>query len=150
MPRLRPDLANPVSTSAPSERSLSGIKVTLVKLIGILSFEDTSVGDMVREEGGVQLVLGMTEVDERNPCESCRQGFYRRILHGYDRIWAEAATDLREHALFAVRNLLLDNPANQAIVTRMDPIGVMSETGDVLPLPERMKPASVNGSAATS
>lgn len=70
VPRLRPDPANPVSTEAPSERSLSGIKVTLVKLIGVLSYEDTKVGDQVREAGGIQLILGMTEVDELNPCKS--------------------------------------------------------------------------------
>lgn len=34
---------------------------------------------------------------------------------------------------------MLDNPANQAIVTQMDPLGVVSETGEVLPLPEKMR-----------
>ncbi len=37
-------------------------------MLGILTFEDTAVGDVVRDCGGVQVILGMTEVDERNPC----------------------------------------------------------------------------------
>lgn len=46
---------------------------------------------------------------------------------------------MREHALLTVRNLMWNNPANQAVVTQMDPIGVVSETGEVLPLPEKMR-----------
>jgi ataxin-10 len=69
MPRIRPSPANPVSDQAPTERSLGGIKVSLVRLLGVLSFEDTAIGDQVRLRGGVQLVLGMTEVDELNPCK---------------------------------------------------------------------------------
>jgi ataxin-10 len=69
MPRVRPSPANPVSNDAPTERSLGGIKVSLIRLLGVLSYENTKVGDQVREQGGVQLVLSMTEVDELNPCE---------------------------------------------------------------------------------
>lgn len=47
--------------------------------------------------------------------------------------------DLREHALFTVRNLMQNNPQNQAVIAQMDPVGVLSETGEVLPVPERMK-----------
>ena len=69
MPRLRPSPANPVSTEAPTERSLGGIKVSLIRLLGVLTYNDQSVSDQVRQHGGVQLVLSMTEVDELNPCE---------------------------------------------------------------------------------
>jgi ataxin-10 len=34
---------------------------------------------------------------------------------------------------------MLGNPANQAIIDEMDPVGVLSETGELLPVPERMK-----------
>ncbi len=34
---------------------------------------------------------------------------------------------------------MLRNPANQAIIAEMDPVGVISETGELLPLPERMR-----------
>ena len=47
--------------------------------------------------------------------------------------------DLREHALLTVRNLMLNNPANQATIHEMDPVGVISETGEILPLPEKMR-----------
>jgi ataxin-10 len=70
MPRLRPSPANPVSNDAPTERSLGGIKVSLIRLLGVLSYENTNVGDQVRSHGGIELVLSMTEVDELNPCMS--------------------------------------------------------------------------------
>jgi ataxin-10 len=47
--------------------------------------------------------------------------------------------DLREHALFTIRNLMRDNLANQAVVKEMDPVGVVSDSGEVLPLPEKLK-----------
>jgi hypothetical protein len=60
-PALPPDQARP----------LAQLKRNLVQLLGILSFEDIAVGDQVREHGGIQLLLSLTEVDEANPCESC-------------------------------------------------------------------------------
>lgn len=56
--------------------------------------------------------------------------------------FADQCKVLREHALFCVRNLMLNNPANQAIIKEMDPIGVLSETGELLPVPEKMKKKS--------
>ncbi|CAD6577777.1 MAG: hypothetical protein TREMPRED_002036 [Tremellales sp. Tagirdzhanova-0007] len=113
LPRVKPS----VNTSLPSTSEaapLSSVKRNLVRLLGILTFEDTAVGDLVREYDGVHLILSMTEVDELNPY-------------------------LREHALFVTRNLMLRNPANQALIAEMDPVGVVSETGELLPLPERMR-----------
>lgn len=34
---------------------------------------------------------------------------------------------------------MLRNPANQALIAEMDPVGVVSESGELLPLPERMR-----------
>lgn len=56
--------------------------------------------------------------------------------------FADQCKVLREHALFCVRNLMLNNPVNQAIIKEMDPIGVLSETGELLPVPEKMKKTS--------
>lgn len=56
--------------------------------------------------------------------------------------FADQCKVLREHALFCVRNLMLNNPANQAIIKEMDPIGVLSETGELLPVSEKMKKKS--------
>jgi len=131
LPRVKPGNV-PLHSASAEIAPLSGIKSNLVRLLGILTYEDIAVGDLVRECGGVQLVLSMTEVDESNPCTSCSHCFY----------WfgnAELSSDLREHALFVTRNLMLHNPANQALVAQMDPVGLVSETGELLPLPERMR-----------
>ena len=32
-----------------------------------------------------------------------------------------------------------DNPANQAVIAEMDPVGVVSQSGELLPLPERLR-----------
>lgn len=52
---------------------------------------------------------------------------------------ADPNVDLREHALFTVRNLMRNNLENQAIIKQMDPVGVLSDSGEVLPVPEKMK-----------
>ena len=62
-----PDTAS--ALSADQIRPIASLKRILVQLLGILSFSRPSVGDQVRKYGGVQLILGMTEVDENNPCE---------------------------------------------------------------------------------
>ncbi|TYJ51520.1 hypothetical protein B9479_007904 [Cryptococcus floricola] len=98
----------------PELKPFTKVKRDLVRLLSILSFEDTFVGDQVREWSGVELVLGMTEIDEGNPY-------------------------LREHALFCIRNLMRNNPANQDVIKQMNPVGVLSDTGELLPLPEKMK-----------
>lgn len=38
---------------------------------------------------------------------------------------------------------MLNNPANQAIIKEMDPVGVLSETGELLPVPDKMKKKSI-------
>jgi hypothetical protein len=40
-----------------------------MNLLSILTFEDKSMCDYVRECNGVEVVLGMTQVDEASPCE---------------------------------------------------------------------------------
>lgn len=159
LPRLKP-------SSTPSNRSdplpdvtpISTLKRNLVRLLGILTFNDKSTSDLVRHYGGVEMILGMTEVDELNPCELLLHspirniseflisGLYNTIhdqsCHGSPVSHEErqlTRTDLREHALFAVRNLMLGNVENQAVVDRMDPVGVIGEDGEVLPLPEKMR-----------
>lgn len=75
--------------------------------------------------------MGLTEVDEANPCELTTGALYCAPR-------AHPA-DLREHALLTIRNLMLNNPANQAVISQMDPVGVISDQGEVLPLPEKMR-----------
>ncbi|ORX38576.1 spinocerebellar ataxia type 10 protein domain-domain-containing protein [Kockovaella imperatae] len=128
LPRVKPAQAQTAASLPDELRPVSNIKRNLARLIGILSFDDTTVGNQVRQYEGVQLLLSMTEVDESNPY-------------------------LREHALFAVRNLMKNNPANQAVIAEMDPVGIISESGELLPLPERLRrqrqaeaPYGTNGS----
>ncbi|KAI9511595.1 spinocerebellar ataxia type 10 protein domain-containing protein [Russula earlei] len=67
------------------------LKRDLVRLLGILSHNCKAIQDRIRLRGGIPVVLNLCVVDDRNPY-------------------------LREHALFALRNLLHDNPENQAVV----------------------------------
>jgi ataxin-10 len=42
-----------------------------VRLVGILCHHDKAVQDRVRECGGIEAVMNLCVVDERNPCEDC-------------------------------------------------------------------------------
>lgn len=120
LPRVKP------KEQAPEEPlPFSNVKRDLVRLLSVLTFNDTAVGDAVREAGGVELVLSLCETDDRNPY-------------------------LREHALLCVRNLMMGNPANQEIIKQMDPVGIVGENGELLPLPERLKKANLKSGTGSS
>lgn len=71
-PRTNPRNPSPptaTTTIQPELKPFSNLKRDLVRLLGVLTFNDTRVGDQVREYEGVQLVLSLTEIDEGNPCE---------------------------------------------------------------------------------
>jgi ataxin-10 len=123
LPRIKPTPATAEENAAAAagqmsqreiEHAFANVKRDLVRLLAVLAYNDTAVGDDVRAAGGVQLVLGLCETDERNAY-------------------------LREHALFAVRNLMMGNPANQAIIAEMEPLGLVGEDGVLGPLPEKLK-----------
>ena len=57
------------------------------------------VQDLVRESGGLLLVLSMTQLDEQNPY-------------------------IREHAVFTLRYLLQGNGKSQDLIREMRPVGV--------------------------
>lgn len=80
LPRVKPSAASRPPTSN-GTAPLSSIKRDLVRLLGVLTFEDTAVGDLVQGCGGVQLVLSMTEVDVSNPCMSHLD---RKVVFGAD------------------------------------------------------------------
>ncbi|CAE7212270.1 unnamed protein product [Rhizoctonia solani] len=115
IPRIQFGEAKPVvaEANAPSADKAS-LPVTrfqfqkrdLVRLLGILVHDDTSIQTRVREAGGVQLILGLCVIDENNPF-------------------------IREHALFTLRNLLHKNTENQQIVREMEPTGRIDENGIV-------------------
>ncbi|CAN0500347.1 unnamed protein product, partial [Ectocarpus sp. 8 AP-2014] len=76
----------------------AGRKVELLKVIGNACFRCRRSQDLVRQEGGLPLVLNHCAVDEANPL-------------------------LREYALLALRNLCEGNPANQASIASLQPQG---------------------------
>ncbi|KAJ3571925.1 hypothetical protein NP233_g3434 [Leucocoprinus birnbaumii] len=74
------------------------LKRDLVRLLGILCHEKRAVQDRVRGVGGIEVVMNMCVIDERNPY-------------------------LREHAIFTLHNLLKDNRENQDVVDSIQPSG---------------------------
>ena len=71
IPRVKPSQRQ-TEPDIPELAPLRNVKRDIVRLIGILSFDDPAVGDQVRQAEGVQLILSMTEVDESNPCQSTK------------------------------------------------------------------------------
>jgi ataxin-10 len=45
---------------------------------------------------------------------------------------------IREYALLAVRNLMINNVANQAVIKEMDPVGMVGPDGELREMPARM------------
>lgn len=84
----------------------SYLKRDLVRLLGILCQGTKAVQDRVRFCGGIPVVMNLCVVDERNPY-------------------------LREHAIFALHNLLEGNAENQAIVDSIKPTASWNEDGQL-------------------
>ncbi|KAH9066665.1 spinocerebellar ataxia type 10 protein domain-containing protein, partial [Lactarius vividus] len=80
-----------VPAQSAGEAGFSYLKRDLVRLLGILCYNNKAMQDRVRLCGGIPVVLNLCVIDDRNPY-------------------------LREHALFAVRNLLHNNSENKAVV----------------------------------
>ncbi|KAG8771048.1 hypothetical protein FRC12_003880 [Ceratobasidium sp. 428] len=105
--KVRPQFPN---TSSPNELvspDVSGfqfVKRDLIRLLGTVVHDDKSIQDRIRERGGIQVVLSLCAVDDRNPY-------------------------IREHALFTLRNLLHNNKENQDVVRELEPMGRWDENG---------------------
>ncbi|KAI0041053.1 hypothetical protein FA95DRAFT_1501960, partial [Auriscalpium vulgare] len=80
------------------------LKRDLVRLLGVLCHDSRGTQDRVRLCQGIPVVLNLCVIDERNPY-------------------------LREHALFALRNILHHNADNQAVVDAIRPMGTWDEDG---------------------
>ncbi|KAI9066956.1 hypothetical protein FKP32DRAFT_1644839 [Trametes sanguinea] len=83
-------------------QAFAHVKRDLVRLLGILASENRAVQDRVRECGGIPVVMNLCVVDDYNPY-------------------------MREHAIFALRNLLFGNVENQAVVDSIKPVGKWDE-----------------------
>ncbi|EKM81810.1 hypothetical protein AGABI1DRAFT_118880 [Agaricus bisporus var. burnettii JB137-S8] len=85
-----------MSNSPPDNRGFAYLKRDLVRLLGILCHEKRAVQDRIREAGGIEVVMNMCVIDERNPY-------------------------LKEHAILTLRNLLKNNSENQEVVKSIQP-----------------------------
>ncbi|GAA5885464.1 hypothetical protein JCM3774_002592 [Rhodotorula dairenensis] len=114
---------------APSDgtAAIAQLQRTAVQYLGITSFATPTrnadpqtksrvkrAQDRVREAGGLGLVLGMCQIDERNPT-------------------------MREHALFTIRNLLKGNQENQDFVDALKPQYRLGQNGELLDLPPALR-----------
>ncbi|KAF8727186.1 hypothetical protein AX14_007502 [Amanita brunnescens Koide BX004] len=82
----------------------SYLKRDLVRLLGILCHKERKVQDRIRECGGIQIIMNMCVIDERNPY-------------------------LKEHAILALRNILEDNGENQNVVESIKPVNESETQG---------------------
>ncbi|GAA5955880.1 hypothetical protein JCM21900_003860 [Sporobolomyces salmonicolor] len=123
-PASPPSTSPSVSTSAEADSpAIEQLKRTCVRYLGIVSFvpahgksdvETKRAQARVRESGGLALLLGMCQIDERNPT-------------------------LREHALFAIRNVLKGNQENQEFVEGIKPQFVVGPDGALQDLPPALR-----------
>ncbi|RDB23860.1 Ataxin-10 [Hypsizygus marmoreus] len=104
----------PTQQSTADPTGFQYLKRDLVRLLGILCHEIKAVQDLVRERGGIQIVMNLCVVDERNPY-------------------------LREHAIFTLHSLLKDNRENQAVVDAIKPIGEWDENGVLKDTPRAVR-----------
>ncbi|KAF9048221.1 hypothetical protein BDZ89DRAFT_1057796 [Hymenopellis radicata] len=110
LPRINFGKAVPVvgaeasSSAQPTDTGFSYLKRDLVRLLGVLCHENRAVQDRIRECGGIEVVMNLCVVDERNPY-------------------------LREHAIFTLHNLLKGNAENQSLVQEIQPASQWDEDG---------------------
>lgn len=116
-------VATPTQQSTTDNTGFPYLKRDLVRLLGILCHEIKAVQDLARECGGIQVVMNLCVVDERNPCA------YPLSIAVVDKSELNSCSDLREHAIFTLQCLLKGNPENQAVVDAIKPTGEWDETG---------------------
>lgn len=123
----------------PVKAGFSYVKRDLVRLLGISCAGERGVQDRVRACGGIPVVMNLCVVDERNPCKSPEPSIYLD-RPGRDPLLCFAPfhlglvaplmvltphncfPDLREHAIFALHNLLEGNAENQSLVDQIRPL----------------------------
>jgi ataxin-10 len=115
-----PGVAGPQSAAA---TGFPYVKRDLVRLLGILAHNERTVQDRVRACNGIPTVMNMCVIDDLNPCT-----FHLPFLP-LVAVTHYACKDLREHAIFALRNLLQGNKENQEVVDSIKPTGVWDEEG---------------------
>ncbi|KAL8278671.1 hypothetical protein RQP46_008963 [Phenoliferia psychrophenolica] len=94
--------------------ALGQLKRSCVRLLGIVCFDQKDAQDRIRECGGLTLLLGMCQIDDTN-------------------------LTLREHAMFAIRNILHGNETNQALVAGMKAQYLVGPQGQIQDLPPALR-----------
>ncbi|CAH1764048.1 6016_t:CDS:10 [Entrophospora sp. SA101] len=97
---LRSSPSSPRLTTSLNPKIFMNIKKDLVNVISYMSYDNIKVQNKVRKLGGIQLILNQCNIDDNNPF-------------------------IREHSIFAIRNLLHNNLENQKLVQELSPIEVM-------------------------
>ena len=80
--------------------------------------------DRIRNCGGIPVLMNLCVVDERNPCQCTA---FPTPVSTAPNTFPHA--DLREHAIFALHNLLKDNQENQAVLNAVKPSESWDENG---------------------
>ncbi|KAF9648887.1 hypothetical protein BDM02DRAFT_3095712 [Thelephora ganbajun] len=94
---LPPEVNHQPHPASSTAAGFSYVKRDLVRLLGILCVGEKAVQDRIRACGGIPVIMNLCVVDERNPY-------------------------LREHAIFALHNLLEGNAENQRLVDQIRPL----------------------------
>ncbi|KAG9302289.1 hypothetical protein G9A89_008780 [Geosiphon pyriformis] len=98
--RVTRSQSTPVDQTSQYKKGLCYIKRDIVKVIGNMAYENQLVQDEVRRLGGIQLILNQCNIDDNNPY-------------------------IREHAIFAIRNLLQGNIENQKLINELAPVNAV-------------------------
>ena len=56
---------------ATADKGFSYLKRDLVRLVGVLAYENRMAQDRIRAHNGITVIMNMCVADERNPCTSC-------------------------------------------------------------------------------
>jgi ataxin-10 len=125
LPRI--NFGKPVNPDGSSSRSQNKdgffyLKRDLVRLLGVLCHGVRAVQDRTRVAGGLPVVMNLCAVDERNPCGYSLLFSSFHFSHSPPPKKKKLFNlDLREHAIFTLRNLLENNRENQQFVHSLKP-----------------------------
>ncbi|RHZ79030.1 hypothetical protein Glove_152g14 [Diversispora epigaea] len=101
LPRITKAISSSIAQNLQNGMTgFSHIKREIIKIIGNMSYENKIVQEEVRKMGGIPLILNQCNIDDNNPY-------------------------IREYAILALRNLLIDNLDNQKLIKELETIGTV-------------------------
>lgn len=97
----------------PDEFTWPNIKRFIVILLSSLAWHNKGIQNLVRETGGLHVVISQCKIDDDNPCMKQPLLFFLP--------WTNSiGIDIREHSILCIRALLQDNMENQMIVEELN------------------------------